>query len=80
MSSRISQAYFLHVGEIVWWRGAWGRAKLKQARVTNIEMVSHGEKEGGVKVGSVPWRMKSQVVVDLDNGHWAYGEQIYPLR
>lgn len=80
MRNSPGQAALLHVGDIVWWRGGWGSAAPKQAKVIKIEMVPPGEKEDGTQVSSVLWCMRSNFVVDLDNGHWAYGDQIYPLR
>jgi hypothetical protein len=55
------------------------------AKIKHIEVVEPGEKEDGISVKKFYWSMKNQVVVDLDNGHWAYGETIsksekYPAR
>ena len=66
----------LKIGDEVSWRGAWGSQASKRAVVTEIE-VTNGDKYGR-SVNSVGWtRVRDRnVVVTLDNGHWAYGEQI----
>ena len=66
----------LKIGDEVSWRGAWGRQASKIAVVTEIE-ITNGDKYGR-SVSSVGWtRVRDRnVVVTLDNGHWAYGEQI----
>ena len=69
----------LCVGDTVWWRGNFGTSGSKKAKVVRIEVVERGEKEGGTLVETVPWAMKDSIVVDLDNGHWAYGDQIAQL-
>ena len=46
------------------------------AKIDRIEVVEPGEKEDGISVKEFYWSMKNQVVVDLDNGHWTYGESI----
>ena len=66
----------LKIGDEVSWRGAWGSQASKIAVVTEIE-VTNGGKYGDA-VNSVEWSKvyDRNVVVTLDNGHWAYGEQI----
>ena len=68
----------LKIGDTVSWRGCWGRDAAKDAKIRGIELVAVGKKEGGREVNSVSWDTvkKGKVVVDLDNGHWAYGNQI----
>jgi hypothetical protein len=46
------------------------------AKIKHIEVVEPGEKEDGISVKKFYWSMKNQVVVDLDNGHWAYGASL----
>lgn len=66
----------LKIGDEVSWKGAWGSQASKIAVVTEIE-VTNGGKYGDA-VNSVEWSKvyDRNVVVTLDNGHWAYGEQI----
>jgi hypothetical protein len=67
----------LKVGDTVLWRGGFGSDPAKPAKVTHIEIVKLGQKEGGVEVQDVPWGIvRDYVVVSLDNGHWAYGRQL----
>ena len=66
----------LKIGDEVSWRGAWGSQASKRAVVTEIEVTNGGKY--GDEVNSVEWTKvrDRNVVVTLDNGHWAYGEQI----
>ncbi len=61
----------LKVGDEVIWRGSWGKDLPKVVKVTCIEI-------NDINVSSIDWdKVESRsVVVDLDNGHWAYGFQI----
>lgn len=66
----------LRVGDTVTWAGAWGRQESRRARVTQIDLVEPGDKHGE-SVTAVPWSaVEREVVVTLDNGHWAYGYQL----
>ena len=66
----------LKIGDEVSWKGAWGSQASKNAVVTEIEVTNGGKY--GRAVNSIEWtRVRDRnVVVTLDNGHWAYGEQI----
>ena len=66
----------LKIGDEVSWKGAWGSQASKRAVVTEIEVTNGGKY--GDEVNSVEWTKvrDRNVVVTLDNGHWAYGEQI----
>ena len=61
----------LKVGDEVIWRGSWGKDLPKVVKVTCIEV-------NDINVSSIEWVNSGNrnVVVDLDNGHWAYGFQI----
>ncbi len=66
----------LKLGDTVKWRGGFGRELPIEAKVESIEICKVGSKYGR-DVKSVDWdKVKRNVVVTLDNGHWAYGEQI----
>lgn len=65
----------LKVGDTVNWHGAFGREPAKEAKVESIELCKPGQKHGE-PVNSVDWENVKNVVVDLDNGHWAYGTQL----
>ena len=61
----------LKVGDVVIWRGSWGSDLPKEVKVTCIEV-------NEINVSSVEWDNinNRDVVVDLDNRHWAYGFQL----
>jgi hypothetical protein len=68
----------LRVGNTVNWRGAWGTESPKDAVVKSIE-INCRNKQGDDRF-SVDWDKVTDrsVIVTLDNGHWAYGNQISP--
>jgi hypothetical protein len=69
---------FLEVGDTVSWRGSWGRDLPKDAKVVNIEVnctTSMGAEVRGVIWSKVKKAGRS-IIVELDNGHWAYANQI----
>ena len=69
----------LRVGDRVLWCGGFGDQAPRPARVVRVDLVEPGQKHG-VSVDAVPWSaLTRDVVVDLDNGHWAYGYQIRPM-
>ncbi len=67
----------LKVGDTVSWRGSWGNDALQNAKVLEIDVDCDGGKDGR-SVTEVFWSKvtRHNVVVSLDNGHWAYGDQI----
>lgn len=66
----------LKVGDTVTWRGSWGSDRPKKAKVESIEVDCDGKY--GDEVDELAWsKVKNRdVVINLDNGHWAYGTQI----
>lgn len=68
---------WLNVGDTVKWRGAFGSEAPKEVKVNSIEICRDGDKNGR-SVDCVEWsRVNSRnIVVDLDNNHWAYGTQL----
>lgn len=71
----------LKIGDKVMWRGAWGKEPAEEAIIDGIELCPVGEKYGE-QVKSVSWSTveKNKVVVNLTNGHWAYGNQIKQIK
>jgi hypothetical protein len=67
----------LKVGDKVMWRGAFGNDLPKEVKVTYIELTENGSKYGN-SIQSIDWNKVNgrEVIVDLDNGHWAYGYQL----
>ena len=69
----------LKIGDKVMWRGAFGTEPPTEAIVTGIELCKSGEKYGESR-SEVDWKDKDRIVVDLDNGHWAKGHQLSPIK
>ena len=70
----------LKIGDTVLWRGGFGSEPAKLAVVEGIEITNGGKY--GDSVEEVPWSevYDRNVTVDLENGHWAYAEQIRKNR
>ena len=69
----------LRVGDRVLWSGVWGEQATRPVHVVRIDLIESGQIQG-VPVDAVPWStVPHEVVVDLDNGHWAYGHQLRPM-
>lgn len=66
----------LKVEDTVWWSGNFGTQTPRRAVVKQIELCDHPRSKDGQIVEEVDWEQKDYIVVSLDNGHWAYGEQI----
>ena len=66
----------LNIGDTVLWAGGFGANPEQFAKVTGIEITGGGKY--GDAVESAPWSQihDRNAVVTLDNGHWAYAEQI----
>lgn len=71
----------LSVGDAVLWRGAWGQDAPRRAVVRGLERTLYPREKDGDPVDSLEWDTvrAGYAVVSLDNGHWAYGDQIFPL-
>lgn len=68
----------IKVGDLVWWRGVWGTDAPKKATVKSIELTRSRKEKEGVPVNEVDSDNQT-FLVDLDNGKWAYGWQVYPV-
>ena len=68
----------LKVGDEVIWRGCWGMEDPKIAKVTGIEKTKGSHQKYGNKVEFVEWI--NNFVVTLDNNHWAYDYQLWPVE
>lgn len=72
----------LKVGDPVNWKGAWGNEPTKKTEIESIEICKEGNKYGD-NVDEVAWSLVKkgrQVVVNLTNGHWAYGDQLSEIE
>ena len=66
----------LTVGDTVIWKGGFGSDAKIDVKIVGIEHTKGGKY--GDSVDSIPWSQvyDRNVCVDLDNGHWAYANQI----
>ena len=66
----------LKIGDKVNWRGDFGMAEPREAIVEGIDLTKGGKY--GDPVNEIEWSQvyDRNVVVTLDNGHWAYADQI----
>jgi hypothetical protein len=69
----------LRVGDVVWCRGGWGSDAPKRVTITHLELCVEAGDKYGVPVAELPWSEKSRAVVDMSDGHWAYGAHIEPV-
>ena len=90
----MKESEYLHLGDPVWWKGSWGEDEPRLAEVESIEQDADIMTQNGIPVEKLPWRMvrRYQMVkcpsgteleaalVDLTNGHWAYGWQLWPVK
>lgn len=70
----------IKVGDTVMWRGAWGRDAARPAKIVGMELCEAPRMKEGIRVRSAFLADKARLVVDLDNGSWAYGFQIEPIE
>lgn len=69
----------LRVGDTVLHRSGFGLHEPRPAKVLHIEHCQDDPKYG-FDVPEIAWALRNQIVVDLDNGHWAFGIQIEPIE
>jgi hypothetical protein len=73
-------AKMLKVGDAVLWRGCFGQDTAKKVKVVSMQKTEHGQKYGD-DVDEMDWKeVRNHCVADLDNGHWAYGDQLSPTE
>ena len=69
----------MKVGDTVMWRGCFGMDAPKPAKIESIEETQQRRSKYGDAVSEIAWSRKDYALVTLDNGHWAYGEQLSPV-
>lgn len=72
----------LKVNDKVSWRGSWGKDAPQEAKVIGINLNDRVFKDGQ-PLTEVEWYIVQEgrnIVVSLDNGHWAYGNQLSPIE
>ena len=72
----------LKVGDKVMWRGAWGQEPPKEAVIETMELCAVNSKYGYKEIKQAKWETvhACKVIVTLTNGHWAYGNQLDPIK
>ena len=68
----------LCVGDLVMWRGGFGKDEAKCATVTGLELTRDQRTKYGTPTQSCTWERveENRVLITLDNGHWCYGSQV----
>ena len=68
----------LKIGDTVMWRDGWGHDPPCKAVVVGITLTERPREKHGHEVEEVYWTTvkENRAVVSLNNGKWAYGEQI----
>ena len=66
----------IKVGSRVMWRGGFGSEPAVEAKVKRIEETDEPHDKYGREVDSIDFENRDCSVIDLDNGHWCYGDQI----
>lgn len=68
----------LKIGDTVRWRGNFGTASPKDAVVKGINKGEYNGDKDGESINEVPWNKfgDRRYLVDLDNGSWAWANQI----
>ena len=69
----------IRVGDTVFCRSGCGSETPQPVTITHLELCAEAGDEWGVPVSELPWSEKGRAVMNLSNGHWAYGSQIEPL-
>jgi len=70
----------LKVGDTVLWRGTYGTEPAEPAEVIGIQRDCVDKY--GKAVSELPWAQATSrtVIIDLANGHWAYGNQLERIQ
>ena len=70
----------LRVGDSVLWQGGWGSEPERSVKVIAIQINESNGSKYGEDVQLVGWDtvVERKVLVDLDNAHWAWANQIRP--
>ena len=72
----------LSVGDTVMWSGGFGYHVKHPAVIKRMELCEVPNSKYGKNVESVTWQdVEDELVIfDLENGSWAYSEQITPYK
>ena len=66
------------IGDTVKWRGSFGMDAPKSAVVSGLTITDYPRDKDGIDVDEVDSSLiaENRVLFELENGHWAYSEQI----
>lgn len=81
MSMKERHHGMLSIGDTVLWAGSWGTEPYERAVVGTITLCDEPNSKRGDEFDKLEWnRIKDRdVIINLDNGHWAWGFQLKPL-
>ena len=68
----------IHIGDTISYRGSFGMAAPSRVKVTGLTLTKEPRDKYGVDVHKVSLDeiRANRGCFDLDNGHWAYSEQV----
>ena len=66
----------IKIGSKVMWRGSRGSDPAVEATAERIEETQEPHEKDGREVAFIDFEDRERSVIDLDNGHWCYGDQI----
>lgn len=66
----------VRVGQEVKYRGGFGAGPARKARINDIELCEEEHEKYGTPVEEVSVHELYKCVLDLSDGHWAYGYQV----
>ena len=69
----------IKVGSRVMYRGCFGVAPAKEAKIESITKALEKRSKYGCSTKSIDWDEKEYGCFILSDGHWCYGEQIVDL-
>ena len=73
------QEKVIKVGSRVMYRGCFGVATAKEAKIESITKALEKRSKDGCSTKSIDWDEKEYGCFILSDGHWCYGEQIVDL-
>ena len=66
----------IKIGSRDMWRGSRSADPAVEAKVEHIEETQEPHEKDGREVAFIDFEDRECSVIDLDNGHWCYGDQI----
>lgn len=67
----------IKIGDIVNWRGSWGKDHPQQVTIKSIDWLEGGTGKYGIPKDEILLPAKNWCIFEFEeNSHWAYGDQI----